>query len=215
MPARSGTANGKARVREQAVHVEGEERAAGARALIVCEHASLEIPPRHAELGLAPESRQSHVAWDPGALELARHVAQALGAPLVHGGLSRLVYDLNRPPNAADAMPARSEVHFVPGNADLGEEERLLRVREIYLPFHAELRRLVAEALARGERPALVTIHSFTPSMPVSGGKRKSVSSMTPTTGWRGGSRRNCQTVFRTGSISIAPTAQKMASRTH
>ncbi len=150
-------------MQQQSVHVEGEERSRGAPAIVVCEHASPAIPDPLADLGLAPASRLSHVVWDPGALNVARQVARELGAPLVHGGLSRLVYDLNRPPDAPDAMPARSERHEVPGNADLPASERLRRVRDIYLPFHATLRRLIAEALARGEHPAIVTIHSFTP----------------------------------------------------
>jgi len=148
---------------QQSVHVEGKERSEGAPAIVVCEHASPAIPDALADLGLAPESRLSHVAWDPGALNVARQVARKLGAPLVHGGLSRLVYDLNRPPDAPDAMPARSERHEVPGNADLPASERLRRMREIYLPFHSALRQLIAEALLRGEHPAIVTVHSFTP----------------------------------------------------
>ena len=60
-------------------------------------------------------------------------------------------------------MPARSEVHDIPGNADLPSSERLARTCAHYLPFHAALSELLACRLAQGQRPVLVTVHSFTP----------------------------------------------------
>ena len=77
--------------------------------LLLCEHASRRLPPEFGDLGLSADVRSSHVAWDPGALNLARHLAVALDAPLVAGGVSRLLYDCNRPPDAPGAVPARSE----------------------------------------------------------------------------------------------------------
>lgn len=127
--------------------------------LLICEHASCHMPAEYDHLGLPTEHRGSHVAWDPGALGLARQMAEDMGAVLIAGTLSRLIYDLNRPPNAAGSMPARSEVIDVPGNVDLPERERKRRIAHIYKPFH----RRVAEALARREAPVIVTVHSFTP----------------------------------------------------
>lgn len=129
--------------------------------VLVCEHASNFFPPELNGLGLEPAVRESHIAWDPGALPVAEAMASRLDAVLVNACVSRLVYDCNRPPHAADAMPARSEIFDVPGNAGLDEAERALRTELVYLPFRAAL----ADVLSgRGNRPTvLVTIHTFTP----------------------------------------------------
>lgn len=142
----------------RAVHVMGA-RAKQGGALVVCEHASNRMPAFLGNLGLAPELLASHIAWDPGALGLATALAGLLDAPLVHGGVSRLVYDCNRPPEAPDAIPEISEIHPVPGNRRLSSAKRSARVEGVYEPFRA---RLAAEIAAR--RPGLmVTVHSFTP----------------------------------------------------
>ncbi len=128
--------------------------------LLICEHACNHVPARFKDLGLAPEARVSHIAWDPGALETAMNLAEVLDAPLVHGLISRLVYDCNRPPEATDAMPDRSEIYDIPGNRNLTPEEKTLRIETYYRPFEHR----VEETLnAKPNLKALVTMHSFTP----------------------------------------------------
>ncbi len=127
--------------------------------VLVCEHASCHIPAEFADLGLAPEARRSHVAWDPGALEVARALSRVLDAPLVASTVSRLVYDCNRPPEAPDSTPARSEVFDIPGNAGLDAAARRRRAALYYEPFRA----LLHETLSAPGRRTLVTVHSFTP----------------------------------------------------
>lgn len=131
--------------------------------LLVCEHAGRIIPESLDNLGLSASDRVAHIAWDIGAEAVSRALSRHLDAPLVLQRYSRLVYDCNRPPEAPDAMPAVSELTPIPGNAALTPEERQERTRAIYRPFHAEITRLLEARLARGLRPALVTIHSFTP----------------------------------------------------
>lgn len=131
------------------------------RVVLVCEHASNVFPPPWDDPGLSEDQRQAHIAWDPGALGLARKLSQALDGVLIHARASRLIHDLNRPPQAAAAMPARAEVHDVPLNRDV--TDRLARTRALYIPFHAALAALLAERLAEGRRPVLITVHSFTP----------------------------------------------------
>ncbi len=126
--------------------------------LLLCEHASAHIPARYGGLGLRADWRDSHAAWDPGALALAQVLSSALNAPLVAGAVSRLVYDCNRPPSSPSAMPERSEVVEVPGNVGLTPEARAERVESVYAPFVAA----VEAQLGRAPR-ALVTVHSFTP----------------------------------------------------
>ena len=128
--------------------------------VLVCEHASPFIPPAHAGLGVSAEVARSHVAWDPGASEIAEEMSRLLDAPLVRACISRLVYDCNRPPEAPDCAPARSEVFDIPGNSGLTEAGRLARAKEVYFPF----RDLLAKTLdARPVAPVIVTIHTFTP----------------------------------------------------
>lgn len=127
--------------------------------VLVCEHASHHIPDMYDGLGLSADALQSHAAWDPGAMAVAGHLSKMLDAVLVAGGVSRLVYDCNRPPYAPDAMPDRSEVIDVPGNKDLSAADRAGRVAHVYTPFRAA----VAEVMAKTPDPILITIHSFTP----------------------------------------------------
>lgn len=133
------------------------------RVVLVCEHASNAIPPRWGDLGLTDEQRRAHIAWDPGALGVARGLAARLGAVLVHAPVSRLVYDCNRAPDMAGAMPARSEIHDIPGNASIAPAERAERTAAVYVPFHDGLHALLMDRIARGLAPVIVTIHSFTP----------------------------------------------------
>ena len=128
--------------------------------LLVCEHASAFIPSSLNDLGLATADRYSHAVWDIGAADLAMALADTLDSPLVMSGVSRLVYDCNRPPEVPDAIPAKSEVIEVPANRDLTPAARAARAAAVYEPFSARLFSLLDQA---GPRTALVTIHSFTP----------------------------------------------------
>lgn len=132
-------------------------------AVLLCEHASAHIPVGYRGLGLSPAARMSHAAWDPGALPLARHLSARLDAPLIAGGVSRLVIDCNRPPDAPSAMPERSELIEVPGNRNLSEAERIRRIETVYRPFCAAVSGLLDARKARGQATALVTVHSFAP----------------------------------------------------
>lgn len=127
--------------------------------VLVCEHASSFIPAHLGHLGLDEAARQSHAAWDPGARDLAVHLSGHFDAKLVASRISRLVYDCNRPPEASDAMPARSEVIDVPGNAALSASDRQARASTYYEPF----RETLAGVLDTTPDPVIVTVHSFTP----------------------------------------------------
>ncbi len=131
--------------------------------VLVCEHASNAMPAPWGNLGLTAEQTRAHIAWDPGALGLARGLAQRLDATLIHAPVSRLIYDCNRGPDMPGAMPARSEIHDIPGNAAITPAERLARTRAVYQPWATGLHNLIADRIALGRRPVIVTIHSFTP----------------------------------------------------
>jgi predicted N-formylglutamate amidohydrolase len=140
-----------------------ENGSAKGRVILVCEHASNHIPARWGDLGLTADQRRAHIAWDPGALAVARGLMRRLDAVLIHAPVSRLVYDCNRAPDMTGAMPARSEVHDIPGNAAISAAERLARTEAVYLPWAAALHGLIARRIPLGLAPVIVTIHSFTP----------------------------------------------------
>ncbi|TNB48078.1 N-formylglutamate amidohydrolase [Martelella lutilitoris] len=147
------------------------ERASGQSVIVlVCEHAGRAIPDCLGDMGLSAELLQSHIAWDPGALAVSELLSAALDATLVHQRFSRLVYDCNRPPEAADAIPQISEIHAVPANRGLGPVAKAERAEALYLPFHECIDDVLDERV--GRETVLVTIHSFTP---VFKGKRRDV----------------------------------------
>jgi predicted N-formylglutamate amidohydrolase len=151
----------------------GIERADGkSPVLIVCEHASRTLPQQFGDLGLPQDALTSHIAWDPGALAVARGISAALDATLIHQRFSRLIYDCNRPPESPGAMPEVSEIYQIPGNQRLSAEERDARTQALYIPFHDGIRALIRNRSARGQDSVIVTVHSFTP---VYNGKERAV----------------------------------------
>lgn len=121
------------------------------------------MPDHHQGLGLNQETLLSHIAWDLGALVVAKNLADILDCPLVFAGVSRLLYDCNRPPEAVDAIPSFSEIYEIPGNYNLSDEERNWRVENIYHPFHRSVDSAFDAHTAASKGLCLVTIHSFTP----------------------------------------------------
>jgi predicted N-formylglutamate amidohydrolase len=131
--------------------------------VLVCEHASNRLPDRFGNLGLDEEALESHIAWDPGALAVARLMAKNLNSVLIFQRFSRLVYDCNRPPEAKDAMPSKSEIYTIPGNENLSQAERDLRTNALYVPFKKQIDEVLAERRRKGQQSILLTVHSFTP----------------------------------------------------
>jgi predicted N-formylglutamate amidohydrolase len=132
--------------------------------VLACEHASNAIPAEFDNLGLTDDVLDTHVAWDPGALSVARTMARLLDAPLVAAAVSRLIVDCNRAPDAPDAIPLRGETVDIPGNAGLDEDARRKRFKRYHAPFHDALSALLDARATTGPRPpVLLTVHSFTP----------------------------------------------------
>src|SRR5664279_916167 len=104
--------------------------------LLLCEHASNHVPDEYAGLGLPADQLQRHIAWDIGAAAVTRRLSQLLGAAAFLGTYSRLLIDLNRPLDAPDSIPARSESTDIPDNAQLTPFERARRADIIFTPFH-------------------------------------------------------------------------------
>jgi predicted N-formylglutamate amidohydrolase len=131
--------------------------------VLVCDHASNWVPPSLKGLGLPSGELERHIAWDPGALELARRLSDLLDAPLVHATVSRLVLDVNRDPAHHGSVVTRSEDTDIPGNQEISVEERARRVQSIYEPYHRTLDGAIEQSVARDPAPQIISIHSFTP----------------------------------------------------
>jgi predicted N-formylglutamate amidohydrolase len=139
-----------------------ENASARGRIVLVCEHASNVFPVAWGDLGLTEDLQNAHIAWDIGALGLSRALSKRLDAVLVHAPVSRLIYDCNRAPDMPGAMLARSELYDIPGNKRLSAAYRAARTAAIYVPFHNTLHGVIADRIALGLAPVIVTVHSFT-----------------------------------------------------
>ncbi|MFC4351124.1 N-formylglutamate amidohydrolase [Fodinicurvata halophila] len=133
--------------------------------LIFCDHASRHIPESYAGLGLDGSALARHIAWDIGVADVAPFLARMLDAPTLLAGFSRLVIDPNRHLESQGSIPEISDETPVPGNRNLGKECRQQRVDAFFKPYHAAVARMIEAQLAKGVRPLLVFLHSFTPIM--------------------------------------------------
>lgn len=131
--------------------------------VLLCEHASRAIPARYRGLGLSDADLSAHIAWDIGARTMALAMAEALDAPLVMAGFSRLLIDLNRPLQAGSSIPALSETTTIPGNRDIGDAERAYRIRTYFEPFQRAVGDLLDRRSRAEKATAVIGVHSFTP----------------------------------------------------
>jgi predicted N-formylglutamate amidohydrolase len=143
-------------------------RGAGS-AVVVCDHASNRVPRRLAGLGLSPAQLDTHIAWDPGAGEVARRLAQHLDAPLVASGYSRLVIDCNRPLTSEESIAITSAGMVVSGNGAIGAADRALRAEALFRPYHRAITEVLDQRSVAGRPSVLLSVHSFTPVLNGSG----------------------------------------------
>lgn len=116
------------------------------------------MPPGFAQLFEGHASLlDSHRGWDPGALELARNFAHALGAPCFVSTTTRLLVDLNRSVGHRQLFSeiTRPLAHTV--------RQQILALH--YRPYRDALEREVARHVAAGRSVLHVASHSFTPTL--------------------------------------------------
>ena len=131
--------------------------------VIVCDHASNRIPAEYASFGFEEDALQTHIAWDPGALAVARLLSAELDAPLIWPDVSRLVIDCNRAADMASLIVTESEGRPVLANRDLSDEERKRRLDTIHRAYHAAIEACLARRRASHLPTMLIAIHSYTP----------------------------------------------------
>ncbi len=131
--------------------------------LLVCDHASRQVPRSLGDLGLPHAAFDRHIAWDIGAADVARQLSRQFDAPLVLSGYSRLVIDLNRRLDDPTSIPEVSDGTLVPANRALTPAERQRRADALFHPYHRAIAKAITRMRRRIETPALVSVHSCTP----------------------------------------------------
>jgi predicted N-formylglutamate amidohydrolase len=134
-----------------------------ARLLFLCDHASNAIPADLDLLGLTEADFARHIAYDIGAAELTKALADKFEAPALLARWSRLLVDLNRGSDDPTVVMKLSDGRVIPGNRDLDREAVVDRIRRFHAPYHAAIETKIRDAASAGIAPILVSMHSFTP----------------------------------------------------
>ncbi len=137
---------------------------ADAGLIILCDHASNALPADYGTLGLKKAELKRHIAYDIGASELTRALAEGLKAPALLTHYSRLLIDPNRGEDDPTLIMRLSDGAIVPGNRRIDEAERQRRIKQFYYPYHNAITATIDQCLAAGTAPVLLSIHSFTES---------------------------------------------------
>jgi predicted N-formylglutamate amidohydrolase len=131
--------------------------------IFTCDHASNRIPRSLGSLGVAVPALSTHIGWDIGAAAVSRLLAAQLDAPAILQNYSRLVIDCNRSARSRESIATESDSVRITGNEDLDEQSIEARRREIFNPYHSELRSILEQRTSSRKTVVLVSVHSFTP----------------------------------------------------
>src|SRR5258705_1054118 len=124
--------------------------------VLSCEHGGYRVPAEYrTRFRGKTKVLQSHLGWDPGALELARAIARETNAPLLANTVSRLVVESNR---SIGHPKLFSE--FTRGLSRT-ERERALKMH--YHPHRGAIEAVVRSALRPHARVVHVGVHTFPP----------------------------------------------------
>ncbi len=132
--------------------------------ILVCDHATNIIPPQYRNLGLSDDQLSRHIAYDIGVEGVTRQLSELLNVPAVLSRFSRLLIDPNRGRDDPTMVMRISDGAVIPGNATITQDEIDHRVRTYYEPYDAAVAGAIERSLGFGIVPALLSIHSFTPS---------------------------------------------------
>jgi predicted N-formylglutamate amidohydrolase len=137
----------------------------GSGAVVLADHASNAMPAEFNQLGMPHSELQRHIAYDIGVAPLTRALAARLKAPAVLSRFSRLLIDPNRGDDDPTLVMRLSDGAIVPGNARLDDVGIQQRMQRFSLPYHQAAAGVIDQMLNAGVVPAVISIHSFTPSM--------------------------------------------------
>jgi predicted N-formylglutamate amidohydrolase len=131
--------------------------------LLIGDHAGREIPKRLGDMGLPPEERLRHIAWDIGVAGLGQMLAERLDACFIRQTYSRLVFDCNRRFEDPSAIAEVSDLTPIPANQGLSLADKQVRLDEVYRPYEAAIAQALDQRARAGRKSLLFALHSFTP----------------------------------------------------
>lgn len=135
--------------------------------LILCDHATNTVPSciNGGTLGIAAADMQRHIAFDIGAKAVSEHLAKQLNATMLSTKFSRLVIDPNRGEDDPTILMKIYDGTIIPGNRHADIEERERRLSTFHRPYHQQITTQIDKILARGQTPAIISVHSYTPKL--------------------------------------------------
>jgi predicted N-formylglutamate amidohydrolase len=126
--------------------------------VITCEHGGNRIPGCYRDLLKAdPILLQSHRGFDPGALSMAKDLAEAFHAPLVTSTVSRLLVDLNR--SVGHPQLTAEIIRKQPSEVI----DSILK--QYYQPYRNQAKYLVRQSIKDHGQTIHLSSHSFTPEL--------------------------------------------------
>lgn len=131
--------------------------------LLIADHASNRVPRCLQQLGLSEDILASHIGWDAGTADVARHLSKLLDAPLLLSNYSRLVVDCNRAATSPESILEESDGVQIAANKALSDEHIASRIGTVFAPYHAAIAALLDAR--KDENIAMLSIHSFSPSL--------------------------------------------------
>lgn len=131
--------------------------------VLVCDHASNNVPPEIGSLGISESDMRRHIAWDVGARGVTLGLAHRLGAEAVLSTWSRLVIDPNRGEDDPTLVMKLYDGSIIPANRQIDRAEIERRLDRYHRPYHGAIDGALDRVIAEDAAPVLVSIHSFTP----------------------------------------------------
>ncbi len=125
--------------------------------VITCEHASNRVPERLVDVIYDSTLLTTHWAYDIGALQMARIIAQTLGVSLLYTTVTRLIVDCNRSIGSDELFSK-----FVKGS-DIFLKNEI--VKRYYTTYRSKIEKTVTALVLNSERVFHISVHSFTPQL--------------------------------------------------
>ena len=131
--------------------------------VILCDHASNNVPKEYDSLGLTTKELSRHIGYDIGVAEVTRALARNLSVPAILTNYSRLLIDPNRGEDDLTLVMQISDGIVIPKNINVSPDEVAKRIRKYYRPYHDAISSAIEQFRNLAISPVLFSIHSFTP----------------------------------------------------
>lgn len=132
--------------------------------ILICDHATNNLPEEYGKLGLSEQELMGHIAYDIGVADLTRLLSDRLELPAVLSNFSRLLIDPNRGEDDPTLVMRLSDGVVIPGNKNVDANEIDRRKENFYKPYHDAIRSTIKNCTNEGTAPVILSIHSFTPN---------------------------------------------------